>query len=345
MDSQFFENLKQRDCPLIIAEIGAKYASMDIMQDMVRAAAACGVDMVKFQTYRAETIATPGSFFTFEDGSQVAQYDFFKKYELGEQDHETLHALCQTLNMSWTSTPSHVTDLDLLERFDLPCYKTGSDDLTNVPFLRAIAEKGRPMLVSTGMCSMQEIEVAVETILATGNRQLVLLHCVVSYPSRPEDANLRVIETLQKAFGLPIGLSDHTQDEFTSVLATQLGAVVIEKHLTLDHALKLPDHEASLDPAQFGRLVERVRMVPKALGDGVKRILPTEEKWREAARKSIFSAKAVAAGQVIQASDLMLRRPSTGIHPHHFDEIVGQVALQDIPAHTPVSWAMFKAEP
>ena len=127
-------------------------------------------------------------------------------------------------------------DLDMLERFDLPCYKTGSDDITNLPFLRNVAEKGRPMLVSTGMCTMQEIEAAVEVITGTGNSQLVLLHCVVSYPSRPEDANLRVIPALQQKFGLPVGLSDHTQDEFTSVLATQMGAAVIEKHLTLDHA-------------------------------------------------------------------------------------------------------------
>lgn len=344
MNDDFFTSLQQRRSPLIIAEIGAKYGSIQVMQDMVRAAVGCGVDMVKFQTYRAETIAMPGHDFTMEDGSKVSQFDFFKRHELTADDHRVLDALCKQLDLGWTSTPSHVGDLDLLERFDLPCYKTGSDDLTNVPFLRAIAEKGRPMLVSTGMCSLEEIEVAVKTIFATGNRQLVLLHCVVSYPSRVEDANLRVIETLRREFGVPVGLSDHTQDEFTSVLATQMGAVIIEKHLTLDHAMKLPDHEASLDPVQFGRLVAQVRKVGLALGDGVKRILPTEERWREAARKSIFSAKELHKGQVITAEDLMLRRPSTGLHPHCFDQIIGQVALQDIPKDTAICWDMVKTQ-
>lgn len=338
--SGFFDELKQRSAPLIIAEIGAKYGSMEVMQAMIRAAADCGVDMVKFQTYRAETIAMPGHYFTMEDGSRVSQYDFFKQHELKFADHQVFDTLCRELGLGWTSTPSHATDLDLLEAFNLPCYKTGSDDLTNTPFLRTVAQKGRPMLVSTGMCSLAEIEAAVEAILSTGNNELVLLHCVMSYPSRLEDANLRVIETLQKEFGLPVGLSDHTQDEFTSILATQLGAVVIEKHLTLDHSLKLPDHEASLDPAQFRRLVERVRIVPQALGDGEKRILPGEEKWRIAARKSIFTTKAISKGHVITADDLALRRPSTGIHPHHYDEIIGQVTLQDIPANTAIIWDM-----
>jgi N,N'-diacetyllegionaminate synthase len=300
LSHSLIEKCRIRGYPLIIAEIGAKYGDMDIVKNMVRAAAGCGADLVKFQTYRAETIATPDSYFMLDDGSRISQFDFFKAHALSKENHDELNLLCKELSIQWISTPSHSSDLELLEEYNVPFYKTGSDDLTNLPFLRTIAETGRPVLVSTGMCTLDEIEAAVDTILATGNQQLVLLHCVVSYPSRPEDANLKVIETLQKTFGLPVGLSDHTQDEFTSILATQMGAVVIEKHFTLDHALKLPDHEASLDPIQFSRLVERVQLVSKALGDGIKRILPTEEKWREAARKSIYSAKAMAAGSIIK---------------------------------------------
>jgi N,N'-diacetyllegionaminate synthase len=340
MNNDFYSTLIQRNDPLIIAEIGAKYGSMQIMQDMVRAAVNCGVDMVKFQTYRAETISTPGSYFTFEDGKKVSQYDFFKKYELNESDHDLLNDLCIKLGVEWTSTPSHVTDLELLEKYALPCYKTGSDDLTNLPFLREIAKKKRPMLVSTGMCTLGEIEAAVEAIFSTGNQQLILLHCVVSYPSRPEDANLRVIETLKKAFGVPVGLSDHTQDELTSVLATQMGAVVIEKHLTLDHSMKLPDHEASLDPTDFSRLVERVRLVNKALGNGNKQILPTEEKWRKAARKSLFAAVDIPEGAIIKEGDIAIRRPSDGIHPKHLPLLVGRIAKTDIPTGTLINWDM-----
>jgi sialic acid synthase SpsE len=344
VSNHFFEDIKNRKTPLIIAELGAKYGGMDVMQDMVRAAAKCGVDMVKFQTYRAETIATSGSYFTMEDGSQLSQYDFFKENELNEQDHDVLNDLCKKLNVPWTSTPSHINDLELLEHYNLPCYKTGSDDLTNTPFLQDIAEKGKPMLLSTGMCTLHEIESAVETIVKTGNQQLILLHCVVSYPSRPEDANLRVIETLQKEFGFPVGLSDHTVDEFTSILATQMGAVVIEKHLTLDHFLQLPDHEASLDPKQFSRLVKRTHLVEKALGDGHKRIIPTEEKWRVAARKSIFNICKIPAGKEIQAKDLVIRRPSSGLHPHLLNKVIGKIAIQDIPENSLITWEMLRAD-
>lgn len=332
--------LAQFPAPLIIAEIGAKYAPIEVLEAMVAEAAVCGADMVKFQTYRAETISTPGSFFTMEDGSRISQFDFFKNYELTREDHERLDRCCRDLNLPWISTPSHAEDIELLEAFDPPAYKTGSDDLTNLPFLRRLAETGRPLIVSTGMCTLGEIERAVETVLGSGNDQLILLHCVVSYPSRPEDANLRVIATLQQAFGVPVGLSDHTTDEFTSILATQMGAVIVEKHFTLDHAMKLPDHQASLDAAQFRRLVDQVRMVPKALGDGVKRILPTEEKWRGAARKSLFSARAIAAGEVIGEADIVIRRPADGIHPHDLDRFVGRTARRDIPANILIDWDM-----
>jgi len=335
-----YEQIKITDTPMVIAEIGANYGGIEIVKQMVHAAVGCGVDMLKFQTYRAETIATPGSYFTFEDGSRVSQYDFFKSHEFSKDDHDVLDSLCKELGIQWLSTPSHSCDLELLENYNLPFYKSGSDDLTNLPFLRAIAEKGRPMLVSTGMSTLGEIESAVQTILATGNQQLVLLHCVVSYPSRPEDANLKVIETLQKAFGLPVGLSDHTQDEFTSILATQMGAVVIEKHFTLDHALNLPDHEASLDPLQFSRLVERVKLVSKALGDGVKCIQPTEQKWRMAARKSLFAAVDIPVGTVIAKQHIAIRRPSEGIHPHHLSLVLGRVAKLFIPAGMLIQWDM-----
>lgn len=341
MPNSLLEACRVRGYPLIIAEIGANYGGMDVVKDMVRSAAGCGVDLVKFQTYRAETIATPDSYFTFEDGSRVSQLDFFKAHEFSKEDHGVLDALCKELGIQWISTPSHFSDLELLEKYDLPFYKTGSDDLTNLPFLREIAEKGRPMLVSTGMCTLGEIEAAVDTVLATGNQQLVLLHCVVSYPSRPEDANLKVIETLQKAFRLPVGLSDHTQDEFTSILATQMGAVVIEKHFTLDHALNLPDHEASLDPAQFSRLVARVKLVSKALGDGVKRILPTEQKWRKVARKSLFAAVDIPAGAVISEQHIIIRRPDEGIPPQHLPLVLGRVAKTFIPAGALIQWDMF----
>lgn len=329
-----------RQQPLIIAELGAKYAPIDEMVSWIDTVKNCGADYVKFQTYRAETISTPGSFFTMEDGSQVSQFDFFKRYELSMEDHERLIAACRDVGIGWFSTPSHPDDADLLESFSPCCYKTGSDDITNLPFLRHLAERGRPMLVSTGMCDLVEVARAVEAIFSTGNEELLLFHCVVSYPSKPDDANLKVIETLRQSFGVPIGLSDHTTDEFTSVLATQLGIAAIEKHFTPDHSLELPDHEASLDPGAFRRLTERVRLVRTALGTGTKAILPTEEKWRAAARKSIFTSRSIRKGDKINGDDLLIRRPSDGIHPHHLDLVIGRTARQDIPADALLSWDM-----
>lgn len=326
--------------PAIVAEIGAKYADLATLMAMVRAAKNAGADIVKFQTYRAETIATPGSFFTFEGGARVPQFEWFKRHELTDADHVALDVYCRDIGIAWFSTPSHPSDVDYLEKFDPIAYKTGSDDLTNLPFLRYIAAKGRPMVVSTGMCTLGEIEKAVEAIFAAGTRDLILLHCVVSYPSRPEDANLRAIETLRHAFGLPVGLSDHTTDELTSVLATQMGASVIEKHFTLDHALKLPDRQASLDPAAFRLLVNRVRQVEAALGDGVKRILPTEEKWRAAARKSLFAARTIRAGETIDTAAIAIRRPADGLHPHEFDRVAGKRARRDIAEGALLAWDM-----
>ncbi len=327
--------------PLIISELGAKYASMEIMESMVTGSKQAGADMVKFQTYRAETLSTPGSFFTMEDGEKVSQYDFFKRYELGKDDHLRLIERCRRENIAWLSTPSHASDVDLLEQLGIALYKTGSDDLTNLPFLRYVAGKRKPMLVSTGMSTLGEIEAAVESILAEGCPQLILLHCVSSYPAKPEDANLKAIETLRAAFGLQVGLSDHTTDEFTSVLATQMGAVIIEKHYTPDHALKMPDHQASLDPAAFRKLVDQVRLVPKAMGSGVKRVLGTEKKWREAGRKSLFSSRAIHKGEPIAAGDIDVRRPGNGMHPHRISDILGRTAASDIPANTLLGWEHF----
>ena len=333
----FFE---KREVPIFIAELGAKYADMEILTGMVKQAKAAGANMVKFQTYEAETISTPGSIFTMEDGSKVSQFDFFKAYELSKADHDILIAVCKIEGIEWFSTPSHPRDVKLLEELGTKYYKLGSDDLTNTPFIKHISSFQKPLLLSTGMCVLGEIEKAIDAFFTTGNKQLVLLHCVVSYPAKPEDANLRVIETLKKAFGLPVGLSDHTQGEFTSILAAQMGVCLIEKHFTPDHAMKLPDHQASLDPEQFKKMTDSVKLVNCTLGDGVKRILKTEEKWRKSARKSIFTTRAIKKGEIITADDLCMRRPSDGIHPHYFDLIIGRAAVRDIEENALLTWDM-----
>ncbi|MSP24321.1 MAG: N-acylneuraminate-9-phosphate synthase [Myxococcales bacterium] len=329
------------DKPVIIAELGAKYAAMDILERTVHAAKEAGADLVKFQTFRAATLAQPDATFRLADGREVSQYEFFANYELSLADHERLDACCREARIGWLSTPSHPDDVALLERFEPIAYKTGSDDLTNIPFLRQLAERGRPMIVSTGMASIAEVERAVDAIVAAKNQQLILLHAVTSYPAMSETANLRAIETLRCAFGFPVGLSDHTPDELTSVLATALGAVVIEKHFVLDHALKLPDDEAALDPQEFAHLVKRVRLTPKALGTGVKVPVASELEWRTRARKSLHASCDIARGQSIGPGDVAVRRPATGIAPEHFEVVVGRQARRDIAAGEPLTWNMF----
>ncbi|MGY8814411.1 MAG: N-acetylneuraminate synthase family protein [Gammaproteobacteria bacterium] len=334
---------EQRKYPLIVAELGAKFRDLETLKRSIDIALGCGVDFVKFQTYSAKNIATPGSCFEQNDGKRISQYDYFLKYELTAEDHFELISYCEQKDINWFSTPSHQDDIDLLEKYNPVCYKSGSDDLTNLPFLHYLARQMRPMVVSTGMCTLGEIERAIEVITQAGNTQIILMHCVVSYPSLVEDANLKVIETLQKAFGFPVGLSDHTQDELTSILATQLGVVMIEKHFTIDHDLEFPDHDASLDKSEFTRLVDKVSSVSLALGSGEKKILETEKKWRQIARKSIFTARDIKKGSPIVEEDLIIRRPGDGIHPHHYEFILGKVAKQDISKDQVVTWDIIQS--
>jgi N,N'-diacetyllegionaminate synthase len=323
-DVSLTASARDRGYPLVVAEIGAKYAALEVLTGAISAARRCGVDLVKFQSFTADAIATPEARMRTPEGRDVSQREFFKQYELSRSDHEALIGFCRHIGIGWFSTPSSRADVDLLEQFAPICYKTGSDDLTNLPLLRYIAQTGRPMVVSTGMSTMAEVEKAVETIRGAGNSAIVLLHCVVSYPSRPEDANLRAIGTLRERFGLPVGLSDHTTDEYTSVLAAAMGAEMIEKHFTPDHALKLQDDEASLDPEAMARLVQRVALVPKALGDGVKRVQDAEKTWRAAARKSLFAARDIAAGEPIRMEDLVVLRPAVGIGADDIEKVLGR---------------------
>ena len=278
------------------------------------------------------------AFFTFEDGSRVSQYEFWKAHEASEETHRILKTETEKLGMIFFSTPSHPQDVELLERIGVPLYKTGSDDLTNYPFLEYIAKKGKPMIVSTGMCTMAEIEEAVKTIQATGNDQLILLHCLVGYPAPRRDANINVIRTLQQAFDIPIGFSDHTRGNLASILAVSLGAVAIEKHFTLDKSPGGPDNDTSVEPDEMKSLLEDLRDVHAVLGHGTKRIQPGEMKWREAGRKSLVAARPIQRGETITRDMIEIKRPSSGLHPRYFDVVVGRKAADAIPEGDLITW-------
>jgi sialic acid synthase SpsE len=314
----------------VIAEIGAMYEDVDGMKALIKLSRDAGADFVKLQTYRADTISLPGAEFIFEDGSRMSQYDFFKRYEISRENHEILFAYARRIGIQIFSTPSYYDDVDFLDELQVPAFKTGSDDLTNYPFLEYIARKGKPMLVSTGMSTMGEVEAAVETILGTGNDQLILLHCTTAYPPEARYANLRVINTLSRAFGLPVGYSDHVPGTFSGALAASMGACLIEKHVTLDRALKRQDYQVSLEPRELAEMVSQIKLIPILQGQSIKKVYPQEEKWRRNARKSVVAARAMKKGRVLGPEDIKIIRPGTGIHPKYLTMLLGKTLKKDL---------------
>ena len=314
----------------VISEIGAMYEDLKGMKELIKQSKNAGADAVKLQTYKAETMALPGATFEFEDGSKTSQYDFFKKYEISDEVHATLFDYAKKLGIIIFSTPSHVDDVDLLDELGAPAFKTGSDDLTNYPFLEYIAKKGKPMIVSTGMSDITEVDNAVNTVKATGNDQLILLHCTVSYPVSPKYANLNIINTLQNVFNLPIGYSDHVFGILPSVLAASMGACVIEKHFTLNRELKRADYQVSLEPHELQQMTEQIKLIPILKGESLKKTYPNEEKWRKNARKSITASRNIKKGETLNYDNLKIIRPGTGIHPKYMEFIIGKTVKRDL---------------
>lgn len=333
------------DPVFIVAEIGTNFSNLDEARRMIDAAAKTGCDAVKIQTFKADTLVRRGAIFTLEDGSIVSQHDFFRKRELSLQVHIELKKHIESAGMVFFSTPSHGEDVDLLESLGVALYKLGSDDLTNLPFIDQVARTGKPVILSTGISSLGEVEEAVHQFTATGNDQLVLLHCLVGYPAKRRELSLRVIETLHQAFGLPVGFSDHSPGILGAIVAVCLGACVIEKHFTLDRSAGGPDNEASLEPDEMEALIRNLREVQVVLGSAVKRIQPGEVKWRAAARKSLVAARSIKAGERINADMIAIKRPSDGLHPRHFWQILGRTARVDIAVDDYFRWDWLEDTP
>lgn len=324
-----------------ISEIGNAFENnIETAKKMIKLSAQAGADAVKFQTFKADTIADKNSFFTFENGERVSQYDFFKENELSEDNHYELMEFSKKEGISFISTPSHKNDVDFLEELGVCAFKVGSDDLTNYPFLKYIAKKGLPMFVSTGMSSLGEIEDAVNTIKDTGNEDLILMHCTVGYPISLENANLRIIKTLQEAFQVPVGYSDHTQGYLAPIVATTLGSVAVEKHFTLDRSHGGPDYEVAAEPDELVQIIDNIRNVKNVLGSSTKRIVEQEIKWRESARKSIFAAQDIKPETLITEEMLEIRRPSNGMSPKYLELIIGKMSRKYIHKDELITWEM-----
>lgn len=326
----------------IIAEIGVNHnGSLDMGRKLIDVAADCGADAVKFQTFMAEDLVTrsaeKAAYQVANTGKNDSQFAMLKALELTEADFAALKAHCLSREIEFMSTPFSESAADLLERVGVDTYKVSSGDLTHLPLLRHLAHKGRPIILSTGMAVLRDIEEAIETIQAEGNEQISILHCVSNYPAAPEDCNLRAMDTLSVAFGYPVGWSDHTMGSEISWAAVARGARIIEKHITLDQDLPGPDHRASSEPAEFKAFVAGIRAITAALGDSIKRPTVAERDTALRGRRSIVATRDLPAGTVLEASDLACLRPGTGLMPRDMKTVIGAKIVRDVTANTPLT--------
>ncbi len=315
---------------LIIAEAGVNHdGRVEIARRMIDEAAAAGVDAVKFQTFRADRLAAPGApkaeYQRLTTGDAESQVEMLRRLELPREAHRDLMEHCAKRGVLFLSSPFSEEDADFLEALGAAVFKIPSGEATNLPFLAHVARKGRPLIVSTGMCTLAEVEAAVGVIGREGNRRAILLHCVSSYPAPPDQANLRAMQTLARTFGFPVGFSDHTPGIAVALAAAALEACVIEKHLTLDRSRAGPDQAVSLEPAEMAALVRGVRTVESALGHGRKEPAPCEADIAGVARKSLVAARDLPAGAALTEEMIAVRRPGTGLSPSRRSQIVGRV--------------------
>jgi N-acetylneuraminate synthase len=331
----------------IVAEAGVNHnGDLDLALRLVDVAADAGADAIKFQTFRTDALVSrdaPTATYQRRNAAAHDQRAMLAELELTFEQHVTIRDRCAKRSLVFFSTPFDEASADALEALDVALYKIPSGEITNPALLRHVAAKGRPIILSTGMSTLDEVAVAVDTIQAAGAPALALLHCVSSYPAPAAETNLRAMDTLRARFGHPVGLSDHTLGIEVALAAVARGATIIEKHFTVDKTLRGPDHRASLEPAELAALVRGIRTVETALGDGEKRPMPSEMETRQVARKSLVAARAIRAGERLTADLLAVKRPGTGIPPGELSRVLGHTVLRDLAADEVIDWTAVEA--
>ncbi len=328
----------------VIAEAGVNHnGSVETACRLVDAAREAAADAVKFQTFIADQLATPDApkaeYQRETTGAGQSQLEMLRSLELSEAAHQEILAHCRRRGILFLSTPFDEASADLLDAM-VPAFKISSGDLTNSGFLAHIARKGKPILLSTGMAHLAEVEQAVATIREAGNQDIVLLQCVTNYPAAPADVNLRAMRTMADAFHVPVGYSDHTVGNEVAFAAVALGACVIEKHVTLSRDLPGPDHKASIEPRELSELVRGIRAVEASLGTGSKEPAASEAATAAVARRSLVAAATIPAGGVLTDEAVTVRRPGTGLPPSMRAHVVGRTARVLIPKGTVISIEM-----
>lgn len=332
----------------VIAELSANHGQkLDHALTILRAAADAGADAIKIQTYTPDTLTIDCDSEWFRIKGTLWDtrnlYDLYREAYTPWEWHDALRDAARDTGLDFFSSPFDATAVDLLERLDVPAYKIASFECVDLPLLRKVAATGKPVIVSTGMASREEVEEAVSTIRAAGDSPIALLKCTSGYPARAEDMNLKTIPDLASAFEVPVGLSDHTLGSDVAVAAVALGACIVEKHLTLSRADGGPDGAFSMEPAEFAAMVAAIRRVERALGSVRYGATPEEEKSR-VFRRSLFVVRDMRAGERFTADTVRSIRPGHGLHTRHFDEVIGRAAAQDIPRGTPLAWDLVKEE-
>lgn len=329
----------------IIAEAGVNHnGDLALAHRLIDVARAAGADAVKFQTFKADQLVTldaPKAEYQLQQTEAgESQYEMLKRLELSAEAFRDLQQHCREAGIRFMSTPFDEDSADLLSELGVTVFKTPSGEITNLPYLAHVARKGRPLIVSTGMATLGEVEAAVNTIRAAGNPAIVLLQCVSNYPANPADVNLRAMQTMAQAFGVPTGFSDHTAGIEVALAAVALGACVIEKHFTLDRAMPGPDHAASLEPDQLAAMIRGIRTVEAALGHGRKEPAASELNTAEVARKSLVAACDLKAGTVLSDSVLAVKRPGTGLPPALRPYVIGRTLRVDVSVGTVIGLEM-----
>lgn len=322
---------------LIIAEAGVNHnGSMEIAKQLVDAAVEAGVDIIKFQTFKAEKLVSKTAKQAEYQKKNIgngndSQYEMLKKLELSEENHEDLMAYCKEKGIRFWSTAFDFESMDYLHSLGLGLWKIPSGEITNYPFIRKIASYGEDVIMSTGMCEMTDVQNAMDVLLRYGIRkeQITLLHCNTQYPTPYQDVNLNAMASIKHEFDIQVGYSDHTFGIEVPIAAVAMGAKIIEKHFTIDRNLPGPDHKASLEPHELKAMVSAIRHIEQALGDGIKRVSDSEKANISVARKSIVAACPIKKGELLTEENLTVKRPGTGLSPMLWDEVIGNVAIKD----------------
>lgn len=319
---------------LIIAEAGVNHnGKIELAYEMIDAAKKAGADIIKFQTAKPELVisryAQKADYQKVTTGNEESQLEMCKKIHLKFEDYIPLKKYCEEVGIQFLSTPFDLESIDFLEDLGCDIWKIPSGEITNLPYLIAIAKTGKPIILSTGMCYLEEVETAIETLKRYGAGEITLLHCTTEYPTPYEDVNLKAMLTLKETFGLEVGYSDHTKGIEVPIAAVAMGASVIEKHFTLNKNMEGPDHKASLEPMELENMVSAIRNIERAIGEGVKKPADSEIKNIEIARKSIVASCAIRKGDMFTEENLTTKRPGNGISPMKWFDILGKIAGRD----------------